>query len=105
MDTHTLDNGCLKIITQSHKYGLFDHEEFIDANFNHKCRVPCDTINKLTKTNHIVNCMMDPGDLLIFNSLLVHGSASNKSKTNRKAVVCHVINNKLVDDYEVTKET
>ena len=104
LDKHTQNNGCLKIITKSHKFGILDSEEFINMEYNHKIRVSNQTLCDLTKKNSILDCLMEQGDLLIFDSLLVHGSASNKSNYDRKAVVCHVVSNNLIDDTEKTTE-
>ena len=95
-----LSNGCLKIIPKSHKLGILEKEEFIDSNFNHKYRVSCKIINKYDRFDCQLNC----GDVLIFDSLLIHGSASNKSNSNRLSIVSHVINSKLELDHEQIKE-
>ena len=39
-----------------------------------------------------------------FGGLLIHGSASNKSNSNRLSIVSHVINSKLELDHEQIKE-
>ena len=36
LDPHTLENGCLKIIPNSHKLGLLPHEDIVNSFFNHK---------------------------------------------------------------------
>ena len=98
LNNHNINNGCLKIIPKSHKLGLLEYEEFIDSDLNHKFRLPGCLINKLNK--EIMNCELEKGDILIFNSLLIHGSSSNKSKEDRLAIVSHIINCNLTINKE-----
>ena len=39
------------------------------------------------RKNGIVNCILNPGDVIIFDHLIVHGSASNTGPRSRKAIV------------------
>ena len=87
LEPHTIDNGCLKIIEKSHLDGEIEHEDFFDPSFNHKLRVGYDEMEKLIKKYKLKNCILEPGDCIIFNQFVVHGSASNKSDLNRKAIV------------------
>ena len=97
---HNINNGCLKILPKAHKLGILEKEEFIDSNFNHKFKVPNNIIDKYD----IFDCELNPGDVLIFNSLLIHGSASNKSNTNRLSIVMHITNSNLELDNQKIKE-
>lgn len=84
---HTLENGCLRIVPQSHKLGVLPHEDIINENFGHKRRVPSDTMDMIYDKCGIKNVLMQPGDALFFNHRLVHGSSSNVSPLSRKAIV------------------
>ena len=87
LDPHTLENGCLKIIPNSHKLGLLPHEDIVNSFFNHKRRIPFEVMNEIYKTNGIKNLIMESGDILFFNHRFIHGSASNNSPFNRRAIV------------------
>lgn len=75
IDDAKLENGCLQIITGSHKSVLEHHgpEPQIDANEQTAqlaCAVP-----------------LDAGDSLVFHSLLLHGSQPNRSDADRRMVI------------------
>ena len=87
LDPHTLENGCLKVIPNSHKLGLLPHEDVINTFLNHKRRIPYNVMNQVYKTNGIKNLIMDRGDVLFFNHRFIHGSSSNNSPYERRAIV------------------
>tara|TARA_R110000851_G_scaffold278575_1_gene431638 strand:- start:11399 stop:12193 length:795 start_codon:yes stop_codon:yes gene_type:complete len=87
LEKQDLDNGCLRIFPGSHKEGFLPHEDAINEHFSHKRRVPFDVLQDLEKKYGLHNCELNPGDVLFFNHLLVHGSASNASSRSRKAIV------------------
>ena len=87
LEKQDLENGCLKFIPKSHKFGLLKHEDMVGDNFTHKRRVPFDIMKKIYGKNGIVNCILNPGDVIIFNHLIVHGSATNAGPRSRKAIV------------------
>lgn len=84
---HTLENGCLKIIPQSHKAGILPHEDIVNDNLGHKRRVPSDTMDIIYNKYGVKDVLMQPGDVLFFNHRLVHGSSSNVSPLPRKSIV------------------
>ena len=102
LNNHNPNNGCLKIIPKSHKLGFLKYEEFLDTDLNHKYRVPGSLLDNLNE--EIFNCELEAGDVLIFNSLLIHGSNSNKSKLNRLAIVSHIAKSDLELDQEEIKK-
>ena len=87
LDPHTLENGCLKVIPNSHKLGLLPHEDIINTFLNHKRRIPYDVMNNIYKTNGIKNIIMKRGDVLFFNHRFIHGSSSNNSPYKRRSIV------------------
>ena len=87
LEKQDLENGCLKFIPKSHKFGVLKHEDMVGDNFTHKRRVPFDIMKKIYGKNGIVNCILNPGDVIIFNHLIVHGSATNTGPRSRKAIV------------------
>tara|TARA_Y100000389_G_C17422764_1_gene497707 strand:+ start:86 stop:889 length:804 start_codon:yes stop_codon:yes gene_type:complete len=104
LEPHKIENGCLKIIEKSHKEGEIEHENFFDSSFNHKLRVSYESMENLNKKYNLKNCILNPGDCIIFNQFLVHGSASNKSQYNRKAVVGWITKKSFVFNKEKNKE-
>ena len=103
LEPHTIENGCLKVIEGSHNKELI-HEDFFDTSFNHKVRVKYDDLEELIKNHNLINCELEPGDCIIFNQFLVHGSASNKSQFGRKAIVGWITVNDFVFDEQKNKK-
>jgi len=93
LDPQNLENGCLKIIPKSHKMGVLEHIDFIGPNMGHK-RITTNTdIEKAYQEYGILNLELNPGDVVIFNHLLLHGSTSNNSPFNRRAIVLQARSN------------
>jgi phytanoyl-CoA hydroxylase len=76
-DPATLDNGCLTVLPGSHRDGPLPHvrteDDFVVAPQHYDGA-------------DLVPLPMEPGDVLFFHSLLVHGSAANVSGRPRRAV-------------------
>ena len=87
LDEHTAENGCLRIIPNSDKLGVLPCEDIIGDNFGHKRRITHKALNKAYNKCGIKIVTMDPGDILFFNHLTIHGSASNHSPVSRKSIV------------------
>ena len=90
LDDHTIDNGCLKIIPGSDKFGLLEHQDIIGDNLGHKRRLTRKTLQYLSDTYGIKTIPMKAGDILFFNHLMVHGSSANYSSEDRKGIVLQV---------------
>lgn len=87
LDPHTVDNGCLKIIPKSHKLGFMEHQDCINSHLNHKRRLTVESLNRAYSKYGIMNVIMNPGDALFFNHLLIHGSSNNCSPDNRMSLL------------------
>jgi phytanoyl-CoA hydroxylase len=75
LDESNEENGCLRVIPKSHKQGVLAH---VGRHYlNHK-EYP---ISSGTP------CPAEPGDVLFFNYLTIHGSDVNKSERNRRNVL------------------
>mgnify|MGYP003136929041 CR=1 FL=1 len=101
LEDQTLENGCLRIIPNSHKLGILDHEDIIWNHTGHKRRVTYPAMKLAYENGGIINCELKQGDILFFNHLLVHGSSSNQSPFDRKAVVMQVQNTIKEKDKDV----
>jgi ectoine hydroxylase-related dioxygenase (phytanoyl-CoA dioxygenase family) len=95
LDEHTAENGCLRIIPRSDKLGVLSCEDIIGDNFGHKRRVTHKALEEAYNECGMEIILMNPGDILFFNHLTIHGSASNHSPTSRKSIVlqarCNII--------------
>ena len=87
LDRHSLENGCLKIIPGSHKLGLLEHEDIVAGHFGHKRRIKESELERALESSYILNCELEPGDLLVFNHLIAHGSSNNNSGKRRRVAV------------------
>jgi len=92
----TLENGCLHVVPGSHKepvhkhvpdqrtHALYGYEEIVDHD-----------------TSRSVAALIDPGDLLVFHSHLMHRSTDNVSDASRAAFVWHYA---MAGTEDLTKE-
>ena len=88
LDKHTIENGCLKIVPNSHKEGELEFEDCVgNFTWGHKRRLSSKSMDFLYNKYGIKNVLMEPGDILFFNHLLAHGSTSNIINLPRRAIV------------------
>ena len=80
----TLENGCLHVLPGSHREPVHEHEpdRRPGANYGYVEIVDHDMTGS-------VPVLMDPGDLLLFDSHLMHRSTDNESDGVRAAMVYH----------------
>jgi ectoine hydroxylase-related dioxygenase (phytanoyl-CoA dioxygenase family) len=80
----TLENGCLHVLPGSHREPVVDHQPDgrPDANYGYVEIVDHDF-------SGAVPVLMDVGDLLVFDSHLMHRSTDNRSGGSRAAMVFH----------------
>jgi len=77
IDPATRENGCIQVIPGSHLKGLVPHHNGEDYMID---EVQIDE-------SDIVHAVMDPGDMLFFNVLLLHASAPNLSDRPRLSTI------------------
>jgi phytanoyl-CoA hydroxylase len=82
LDPATRENGCMQVIPGSHLRGSVPHVPAEDINL---CTIRPD----LLRLDERVALPMDPGDVLIFHSLLHHYTAANRSDRRRRALQFH----------------
>ena len=71
IDDSTVDNGCVWVVPKSHLWGIEEAQEVIDrgeANFEREDAVPAE---------------VEPGDILLHHTKVLHGSKINTSGTLR----------------------
>jgi ectoine hydroxylase-related dioxygenase (phytanoyl-CoA dioxygenase family) len=88
----TLENGCLHVLPGSHREPVHDHEpdRRPNANYGYVEIVDHDM-------SDAVPVLMQPGDLLLFDSHLMHRSTDNESAGVRAAMVYHYASAGTVD--------
>ncbi|MBJ7387893.1 MAG: phytanoyl-CoA dioxygenase family protein [Sphingomonadaceae bacterium] len=80
----TLDNGCLSVLPGSHTNAVLEHVPDLreGANQGYLEILGVDEGNAIP-------VLMNPGDLLVFNSFLLHRSVDNRGGARRSAMVYH----------------
>ena len=88
----TLENGCLHVIPGSHREPVHEHvdDRRPGANYGYREIVDFDFSASIPVT-------MNPGDLLVFDSHLMHRSTDNVSSDIRAAMVYHCARTGTVD--------
>jgi ectoine hydroxylase-related dioxygenase (phytanoyl-CoA dioxygenase family) len=88
----TLENGCLHVIPGSHREPVHEHVDDLrpGANYGYREIVDFDFSSAIPVT-------MNPGDLLVFDSHLMHRSTDNASAGIRAAMVYHCARTGTVD--------
>jgi ectoine hydroxylase-related dioxygenase (phytanoyl-CoA dioxygenase family) len=91
----TLENGCLWVLPGSHREPVHDHvaDRRPGANYGYVEIVDHDMAAAVPVT-------MEPGDLLVFHSRLMHRSSDNLSDGIRAAMVFHLASHGTVDHTE-----
>ena len=81
----TRQNGCLAVLPGSHRGELLEHEvpdwEYVNFGF-----VGVKGVGAALERVHVE---MQPGDTLLFHSLLLHGSGHNRTQGFRRAISAH----------------
>jgi phytanoyl-CoA hydroxylase len=81
-------NGCLFVKPGTHKGVLLKHEYPNDGIVN-KAYHGVQGLSSEEEGKKMMNCVMEPGDTILFHPLLIHGSGRNNSTGFRKAISCH----------------
>jgi phytanoyl-CoA hydroxylase len=82
LDPALRQNGCMEVIPGSHLLGAVPHEHENDFN---RCRI----VETHLRRQQRIAIEMQPGDALIFHSLLHHYTAPNTSELRRRAIQFH----------------
>ena len=101
IDEMNVNNGCLRIIPKSHELGMVKHQDIVWNNMGHKKRAEFEEVSNAVKKYGIMDCIMEPGDMLFFNHYMLHGSSSNISQFDRKVIIMQVQNHGVEKDMNV----
>lgn len=84
IDPSTVENGCLRCIPGTHTNGLREHKPEFHATTGERHWVCAVSKEELARQ---VLFTGEPGDLVFFGSLTIHGSEGNASSMSRRAVI------------------
>ena len=87
IDECKIENGPLYVFEGSHKLGLLPCEDIINSHLNHKRRIKHSSLLGLSNNYNLKPILLKPGDAIVFNHLLVHGSPTNFSNLRRRALI------------------
>jgi phytanoyl-CoA hydroxylase len=79
LDAATPENGCMHVVPGSHREGPVVHFQVRDWQL-------CDD---QVKTDRVVAVPTEPGDILLWDGLLHHGTPPNRSDKGRRALQLH----------------
>ena len=85
IDRCTPENGCLVVVPGSHRGELLQHER-PDWEYVNYLYVGAKGAGEATERVHLP---MEPGDLVVFHPILLHGSGRNRTRGYRRAISCH----------------
>jgi hypothetical protein len=83
LDKATKENGCLRVLPGSHKFGSMDHRNVEDSDHGFVYRLREEDIDP----SAVVDFEAEAGDALIFHDLLYHASYPNTSGSDRWALI------------------
>ncbi len=79
LDRTDAENGCLKLLKGSHKLGRLDHVQVTPGqNTTDPDRMP-----HILQKYEMVDCVLEPGDAVIFHGNTLHRSDQNRSDKRR----------------------
>ena len=84
MDRTDAGNGCLQLVKGSHHLGRIDHLQ-VTAEQN---SADPDRMPHILATHETVDVVLEPGDVAIFHSNVLHRSDQNKSPNRRWTLIC-----------------
>lgn len=82
IDAHTADNGCITLFKGSHKLGDLELE-LEDSVYKGACSMEKALARGLDEKD-LVEVLLEPGDIALWNPYTVHGSGQNRSTGNRR---------------------
>lgn len=77
----TKDNGCIRVLKGSHKLGRLNHSG-VD-------QVDQEQFEAALKRFEVVYVEMEPGDVIVFDGCLLHGSDANRTNTHLSTIHCY----------------
>lgn len=104
LDGEDSDNGGLRVFPNSHSLGYLEHIDYLSGVLTHKRTLPQHKLQSLTEEFGLRSLRLRPGDAVVFNSLLVHGSGSNASNRRRRSLVCQLQYGEIRENHNIFLE-
>ena len=82
VDPSTVENGCLQVVTGSHK----ERKQLLSGGYD-GWEANGSNQQVLDRFSPAVNALMDPGDVLFWNPFTIHGSQPNRSTQSRRVYI------------------
>lgn len=87
LDKATANNGCMMVVSGSHKWGRQEHYPDEDTTSYRQWCIDTETLKEKLCEEQIEQITGEPGDVLFFDCNLVHGSGHNMSPLPRKVFI------------------
>jgi len=85
LDPSTIDNGCLQVLRGSHRLGRLEHGTMGD-----QLGVDRNRLEQIRPLFEEVDCEVEPGSVIFFDSHLLHASRPNTSARFRRSfIMCY----------------
>jgi len=99
LDRATVKNGCLRVIKESHKNGLFNHK----TDNSKENALNQALVKESYNENKAINLELEEGEISLHDCFLIHGSNQNKSKHRRAGLVLRYMPSTSVFDRNIKK--
>jgi ectoine hydroxylase len=87
LDRATINNGSLMVVAGSHRWGRMEHySDTVTTSYKQWC-IKTEVLRDRLKEEQIQHVTGEPGDVLFFDSNLVHGSGHNMSPLPRNTFI------------------
>lgn len=83
VDRSTQENGCLQVVKKSHLLGRLDQ-----VKSGNDYITDLERLDKILETHELIDCEMEPGDVVFFHANTLHGSGPNLASFPRTVVHC-----------------
>ena len=83
VDPANRENGCLQVVRGSHHCGRIHHQLT-----GEQAGADPDRVAEILNRMELIHAEMDPGDVLLFHSNLLHRSDQNESENPRWSMIC-----------------
>ncbi|MEC9330178.1 MAG: phytanoyl-CoA dioxygenase family protein [Pseudomonadota bacterium] len=84
LDHTDASNGCLKLVRGSHRLGRLDHVQVTPE----QNTADPERIEHILASHEVVDCVLDPGDAVVFHGNTLHCSDQNRSANRRWTFMC-----------------
>jgi ectoine hydroxylase len=97
VDQATKENGCLQVVSGSHRLGRIEH-----GKVGEQTGADPERVAEIVQRLPVVYCELQPGSAIFFHSNLLHRSDQNRSERPRWAFIC-CYNTKHNDPYQESR--